>query len=124
GEVQTIAHDESVRNNEADKIGFESHFAPALFVEQHADLEALGLEFADHAGDQCQGFPRVQNIVDEEDVAIGDVQGQAVHELRCADRLRLVAVTRDTDTIEAGRVLDFAQKVSGEQNCAVDNRND
>jgi hypothetical protein len=121
--IQTVTHDKLVGDVETDEIGIEIDFPAPLFVQQYAYLQTGGLQLFDHAGNHRQSLASIENVIDQQDMTLGYVQGQAVHELGCADGLGLVTVTRDADAIQADRVLNFPQQVGGEEDGAIDNRN-
>ena len=78
GEIESVADDELVGNFEADKIGLEGDLTAAFFVEQYTHPETGGTHAAHHASDEGKGFSGIQNIVDNQDVAVGHIEGEAV----------------------------------------------
>jgi excinuclease ABC subunit B len=92
-EIEPVAHDEGVGNGEADEVGLERHLAPPALVEQHAHLDAGGILLADQVHDERQGLAGVEDVVDQEDVAVGKIEREILQELGSRVRARRVAVT-------------------------------
>ena len=124
GEIQAVADDELVRDLETDEVGLELHFAARFLVEQHTAAEARGFQLPSELGDERQGFAGIEDVVDDQHVAVFDVQREIGDDLRCADGLRFVAVARDANAVEAHGIVDFAHQIGGEHHGAVDERND
>lgn len=124
GEIEAVADDELVGDFEADEIGGEVDFAAAFFVEEDAGADAGGLQFFDDVDDDGEGFSGVEDVVDEEDVAVSEIEREAVEELRFAVGFGVVAVAGDADAIEADGVRNLAEEVGGEEDGAVDDGDD
>ena len=123
GEIEAVADGEFVGDFEADEIGLELDLAASAFVEEHACVEAGGVELLQHVGDGGEGFPGVENVVDEQHVAVGDVEGEALEQLGLADGLGVVAIAGDADAIETDGVGNLAQQVGSEEDGAVNDGN-
>ena len=93
---------------EADEVGLKWHLAAALLVEQHADAHAGRPQPADHRGDEGEGFPGVEDIVHDQDMAAGNIQREAVDQLGGALRLGGAAVAGGADAVEADGVVHLA----------------
>ncbi len=124
GEIEAVADDEFVGDFEADEVGGEVDFAAAFFIEEDAGADAGGFQFLDDVHDDGEGFAGVEDVVDEEDVAVGEIEREAVEELRFAVGFGVVAVAGDADAIEADGVGNLAEEVGGEEDGAVDDGDD
>ena len=72
-EVEPITHHELIRDGKADEVGFERHFLPPALPQEHADFYR-GRAAIDQVGDHArQRLPRIKNVVEQEDLAIGQV---------------------------------------------------
>lgn len=124
GEIETVADDEFIGDGETHEVGLEFDLATTTFIEEHASADAGGVEFLDHGDDGGDGFAGVEDVVDEEDVAVGDVEAEAAEDLGLADGAGLVAVAGDADTVEADGVRNFAEEVGGEEDGPVNEGDD
>lgn len=68
--IEAVAHNKFIRNLKPDEVGIEFHFPSADLIQQHTGAETGRMEFFDEPYDHRNGFPRVENIVDEEDMSV------------------------------------------------------
>lgn len=124
GEIETVTDDETVGDLKPHEVGFELNFTPAFFVEEDAGAHAGGILFFDQIDDDRESFPGVEDVVDEEDVAASDIEREAVKEVRFAARPGVVAVAGDADAVEPDGIGDLTKQIGGEEDGAVDDRDD
>ena len=68
--IEAIAYDELVGDFEADPIDFEGDFMATTFFEEDACFHVGGTEFAQALDDPGEGLARVEDVVDDEDMAV------------------------------------------------------
>src|SRR5207253_6212721 len=78
------------------------------------------LQGIDYGGDGAAG---VENVVDDEHVAAGDIQSVEAGERHHAQRASARAVGGGRDDIECARRLDFAHQIGGEDDGALQDDN-
>ena len=124
GEIEAVANDEAIGDLEAHEVGLELDFTPADFVEEYAGADAGGVLLFDEIDDDGEGFAGIQNVIDQQHVAVGDIEREIIEEPRFPVRFGVVAVTGDADAIESDGVGDLPQEIGREENGAVDDGDD
>lgn len=79
-EVQAVADDEFVGDFEADVIGLGGGGFGKFFLKEDAGFDGGGRLGFEEAGDGVEGLAGVEDVIDEEDVFIGDVKGGGVED--------------------------------------------
>src|SRR6185436_15595072 len=71
--VEAVADNEHVGNREAHVIDGDVYLTPAALVEEHARPHAPGPAHLEHPLQRVERQTRVDDVVDKEDVTVGDV---------------------------------------------------
>ncbi len=93
--------------------------ATRRLVEQCADLDpprVPGPQDIEHVPQRMAG---IDDVLDDEHVAVLDLSAQVLHDPHFAARFRRVAVTRDFDEIDLDRQVQFAHQVGDEDERAA-----
>ena len=110
-EVEPVADEELVRHDEADvphrQVGDE---APVRAVEERCDRERPRRAQLEQAAQVVQRQAGVDDVLDEQDVAVADVEGQVLEE---ADP-RAAGVRRELDEVDRVRRADGARQIGEE----------
>src|SRR5206468_7293762 len=100
GEIEAVADHEAVRDLEAHVADVDLDLAPIRLRQQGADLEAgrrPGLEVPDEVGERQ---PRVDDVLDHEDVAPFDVDVEVLEDPDDARGVGRGAVARDRHEVD------------------------
>ena len=98
--VESVAYYEMIGYGEANPVSFEWGFAASGLVEQHAGMDGCGIARENFVLNSRQGVSSVEDVVDEEDVAILDLGSEVVQYTRARLRGGGVAVTGYANAIE------------------------
>ena len=123
GVVETVADDEFVGNLKADVVCWDVVLAPGFFGEQNtgANFPGLhGLQFADH---RAEGFAGVEDVIDEQYIAVADVEPEFLGEHQLGG-LGAVAITGDADEVEPHWQIDFTDEIGQEHEGAGEQPDD
>jgi len=123
GKIQSITHNEEVRNFEADIVGFYFLHAAGGLIQQDADFDSArfeGAEFGQHA---MQGFARIQNVIHQEDIASANPQAQFLGKDESAG-FSPSAIAGDTHEIETQGKREITEQVGEEHDRAGEERDD
>ena len=121
--VEAESDDEFVGDLEADVVRGDVVLAPGFFGEQNtgANFPGLhGLKFADH---RAEGFAGVEDVIDEQYIAVADVEPEFFGEHQLGG-LGAVAVTGDADEVEPHWQIDFTDEIGQEHEGAVEQPDD
>jgi hypothetical protein len=126
-EVEAVADEELVRDDEADvadgQVVDEAAVRP---VEQGDDGERARLAQRERLAEEAQRQSRVDDVLDQQDVAAADLGVQVLQEpdpARAA-RLRLGAVAGELDEVERVRDRDRAREVGDEDERRLQRRDE
>ncbi len=123
--IQAVADHEFVFDVEAYVVGLHGFGAGLLFAEEYANAEAEGMGFGVQAlADGVEGAASIEDVVDDEDVAVADVREGDLAKGDGAGAFSGAMVTGDGEAIEAERELDPAQQVGGEDERTVEQGDD
>ncbi len=121
--VEAVADDELVGDDKANVVGGDRLDAAFGFVEEDADFDFAGLEFAEAGQDAGEGLAGVKDVVDEKNVAARDVQAEFLGENEFAG-FGAGAVAGDADEVQAEWEGEAAEKIGEENNGAVEEGDD
>ena len=124
GEIEAVADDKMVGNGEADEIRGDLGLAAMLFVEQDAGVKRGGFLTAKDAGDFGEGVAGVEDVVNKQDVLLGEVEADLVNDFRLGDGAVFVFVGGDADAVETHVEVELPQEVGGEHDGAVGDADD
>ena len=124
GEIQSVTDNEFVRDFEADEIRLELDLATGLFIEEDAAPQAGGPQLFGDFENPRESFSSVEDVIDDQNVTIGDIERKIGEDLRRADGFRFCAVAGNADTIETHGIVDFTHEIGGEHDRAVDQGDD
>ena len=91
--VGYVADYEIIGYGEADPVRFEWGFAKSLLVAQHAGMDGCGIARENFVLNARQGVASIEDVVDEEDVAVLDFGSEVAQNTRARLRGGGVAVT-------------------------------
>ena len=111
GIVEPVADHEFVLDVEALEIRFDGHNAARVFIEQRADLDRRGLSRIEHAYQVRERVARIDDILDDDDVAPLDLAVEVFDQLDFARGFGSRAVGRDGHKIHFDGNAHRAKKV-------------
>jgi hypothetical protein len=126
-DVHPVTDDEQIRADEADMIGRERLRELARFVEEHGDGNLPRPPFLQELLRECDGAARLQNIVDDEDIAARNVALDVTQELHFSRRSRSGPVAgqrQELDLRRKARAMERTQEVGSEHKAALEYRDD
>src|SRR5262245_20483287 len=98
--VEAVAHDEYVGNRETDVVDPDVHLPPDDLVQEHARAHAAWSAVLERPLQGGERKARVDDVVDDEDVAIGDVDREVDGETHRPRGGRAPAVARSAHEVE------------------------
>jgi hypothetical protein len=123
GVIKSVTDDEGIGDSEACVVGLDGVGMWDAFFEEDAGAEGFGFEATELVEDGVEGLAGIEDIVDEEDVAVVDIGGEVFGEVEWAG-LGLVAVAGGADEVEGEGEVEVADEVGGEDDCAVEDGDD
>lgn len=122
--VQSISHNEDIRDAEAEEVG--SHFdrAAALFHQEHGSANAARLAALEGAHQSFERLSGVEDVVDDEHVAIANVRDEIHADVQVAGDGRLAAIARSMHDADAVRDRDFADEIGHEEHAPREHADD
>ena len=124
-QIQAVAEDELVGDLLADVVGVDVDLSSGGLVQECAGLDASGTLGLDVVHQELQGVAGVNDILDDQDVAVGHVGTVEVDlHLDLAGRLGAVAVGIGTDELHLADGVQLLGQVDGEHDGALQNADD
>jgi hypothetical protein len=126
-QVEAISHEELVWDGEADVAdGQVVDQPPVRAVEERRGGERGGVAQRERLAEVVQGQAGVDHVLDDEDVAAGDLLVQVLQEAdpRVAARVRVGAVRRELDEVEGVGDADGARQVRDEDDARLEGRDE
>ena len=74
--VEAVSDDELVRDVESGELAGDFGCSACVFVEEYAGADGGGGLFFDGVADEFEGLARVEDVVDEDDMAVFEVVGE------------------------------------------------
>src|SRR5919197_3771303 len=119
GEIEPVADHEPVRDLEADVADGNIDLAPAGLGQEGADLEARGLTRLEVAEQVRERQPRVDDVLDDEHVAVLDVDVEVLEDADDARGVGRCAVARDGHEVDLAGHGQVAHQVGHEEDGAL-----
>lgn len=119
GVVEAVADDELVGDGEASEAGADIADAAIGFVEQASELDAGGAALGEVVGDGPEGAAGVDDVLDYEDMAAGEIGVDIFAEVEFASGAAL-AVAGDGDEFHFHREVEAANEVGVEHDRALE----
>lgn len=119
GVIKSVTDDEGIGDSEAGVVGLDAVFAVYAFLEEDAGAEGFGFEATKLVEDGVEGLAGIQDIVDEEDVAVMDIGGEVFGEVEWSG-LGLVAVAGGAYEVEGEGEVEVADEVGSEDDGAIE----
>src|SRR5579872_3799787 len=119
GDIEAVADDEGRGDGEPDVAQVERHPLLALLHEEGADLEALRLPGLQVAPQVVEGEAAVDDVLDDEHVAAGQVGVEVLHDPDHARGPGRAAVRGDGHEVDVDRQVDGAGEVAHEDHGAL-----
>ena len=124
-QVQAVAEDELVGDLLADVVGVDVDLSSGGLVQECAGLDASGTLGLDVIHQELQGIAGVNDILDDQDVAVGHVGTVEVDlHLDVAIGLGAVAVGIGADELHLADGVQLLGQVDGEHDGALQNADD
>src|SRR3954447_23864655 len=120
GEVEAVADHELVRDLEADVADGNVDLAPFWLRQQRADLEARRLARLQVPHQVGEGQPRIDDVLDDEDVAPVDVDVEVLEDPDDPGGVRRRAVAGDRHEVDLARHGQRAHEVGHEEDRALE----
>jgi len=112
--VESVADYEMIGYGEAYPVRFEWGFATSWLVEQHAGMDGCGIARENFVLYTRQGVAGIEDVVDEEDVAVLDLGSEVAQDTRARLGRSRIAVTGYANAIESEWSTQVADEVCGE----------
>src|SRR5207244_11521846 len=120
GEIQSVAHHETIGDLEADVADGHVDFAPIRLGQEGADLQSRRLAGLEVPHQVREGQPRIDDVLDDEDVAGLDVDVQVLEDPDDPGRVGLGPVARNRHEVDLARDRKRAHEIGHEENGALE----
>jgi hypothetical protein len=102
-DIHAITDDEEVGADEADVVGFQRLGELARLFQKHGDGDAAGAALEHEVAGEGERAPRLEDVVDEQDVAPLDVGLHVANQRYLPGRRGARLVARQGDELDLGR---------------------
>ena len=123
-EIETIPHDELIRNVESHVVGLHGHFRPPQLPEQHERLHPrrpTATQFGDKGLERAAG---VEDVVDEENLLTGNVGQQVKSQVEFTGSGHRAAITAGPDHPHADRTFQAPNQIGHHDDTAGEHPHD
>src|SRR5262245_50970156 len=119
--VEAVADNEHVGNRESHVIDGDVYLTPAALVEKHARPHASGPARLEHPLQRVERQTRVDDVVDNEDLTVGDVDREVEDEAHRARGGRGRAIAGGAHEVEGGVEREVTHEIGDERDRALEN---
>jgi hypothetical protein len=123
-EVEAIADDEGIRDGETAVVGLDWHNLATDLSKQDGCPDGRGPPVLEMLGESTQGLARVEDIVEKENVAPGDIRGKRFVEHQGCRRRRLAPVATGLYQCDPQGNSDLANQISESDQTSGEDRHD
>src|SRR5215510_3453526 len=119
--VEAVADNEHVGDRESHVIDEDIYLTPAALVEKHARPHASGPARLEHPLQRVERQTRVDDVVDDEDVTVGDVDREVDDEAHRARGGRGRAIAGGAHEVEGDIDREVTHEISDERDRTLEN---
>ena len=120
GIIQPVSNHEFVFDREADVLDLDVNLPARRLAEETRGTQMTRRSGADDVLQIRQRETRVDDVLDDHDIAPLDAAVEILEDLYLAGRLRARAVARDRHEIERGHSRELAREIGHEDKCALE----
>lgn len=118
--IEAVADDEFVRDLEAAHIGLVALGMARRLVQERDRRNGCGVPCAEELTQVLHGEARIDDVLDDDDMAARNVVVQILDEADDASGLRGCAVAGDSDEIHVNGAVHAAAQIDVEKRCALE----
>src|SRR3989454_2102337 len=120
GVIEPVPHEEHSRSVEPDERRLELEMLSQMLMQQRTDLQAPRRALAQERHQPVEGLPRIDDILDQEDVLTPQLCFRIVQQANVPTRHRIGAVARGYQEVHLERPLDAAHEIAQENEASLE----
>src|SRR2546426_890141 len=120
GVIQPVPDEEYPRGIEPDELWLEHQVLSQMFVQQRADLQTLRVPLPQQRHEPVQGLPRVDDVLDQQDMFTPELRLRIVQQPHVAARNRGRAITGGDQEIHLQRAVEAPHQIAQEDEAPLE----
>src|SRR6266511_688844 len=118
--IESVPHEEHSRSVEPDERRLELEMLGQMLMQQRTDLQTPRRALAQQRHQPVEGLPRIDDILDQEDVLTPQLRLRIVQQPDVAARDRIRAVARRDQEVHLERALNAAHEITQENEASLE----